>query len=174
MQLYFDNARHRVDPFVNVNILTFFFRNGRGGDVSEALDYVLGVLANRLYLGGSRYYLSPEMYLYLTSRLLDSDAALRSRVTPMLSERVKERVGIPVDPVDRAMRIIVCCKLGLDTEVDLQELLAAQHADGGWGIGWLYKYGRSGVRIGNRGVATALAIRAIQMATKPVPRIAAL
>lgn len=126
---------------------------------------MLEVLANRRYLGGSRYYPSPEMYLYLMSRLLDSDAALRSRAMPVFSERVKERVGVPADPVDRAMRVIVCCKLGIDAEVDLRELLAAQFPDGGWGVGWLYKYGTSGVKVGNRGVATALAIRAIQMAT---------
>lgn len=155
-----------MDPFVNVNILTFFFRIGRGSDVLEALEYVLEVLVNRRYMSGSRYYLSPEMYLYLMSRLLDSDAALCSRAMPVFRERMKERVGIPVDPVDRAMRLIVCCKFGIENDVDLPELLAAQLADGGWGVGWLYKYGRSGVNIGNRGVSTAFAVRAIRMATQ--------
>lgn len=151
---------------MNTNILTFLFRNGRGEDAPEALDYVLEVLSDRRYLDGSRYYCSPEMYLYFMSRLLDSNEALRARAMPAFVERVKERVGGQADPLDRAMRVIVCCKFGVEYDVDLRVLLTEQLSDGGWGLGWLYKYGKSGVRIGNRGVTAAFAIRAIQMATQ--------
>jgi hypothetical protein len=37
-----------------------------------------------------------------------------------------------------------------------------QGEDGGWGTGWVYRYGSSGIQIGNRGVTTALAINAIK------------
>ena len=38
-----------------------------------------------------------------------------------------------------------------------------QEEDGGWPSGWFYKYGSSGVRIGNRGFTTALAINALNV-----------
>lgn len=45
---------------------------------------------------------------------------------------------------------------------DLMALKDLQCADGGWEIGWLCKYGNSGVELGNRGVCTAFAVKAIQ------------
>ncbi len=59
------------------------------------------------------------------------------------------------------MRILTCSVLNLDCGIDRRALLDAQGEDGGWEAGWLYKYGSTGVKIGNRGVTTALAVRAI-------------
>ena len=47
-------------------------------------------------------------------------------------------------------------------ESDLMKLRDLQCMDGGWEIGWLCKYGSSGVEIGNRGLCTAFAVKAIQ------------
>lgn len=44
----------------------------------------------------------------------------------------------------------------------LMALKDLQCSDGGWEIGWLCKYGSSGVELGNRGVCTAFAVKAIQ------------
>ncbi|KAH9934359.1 HAD-like protein [Fomitopsis serialis] len=164
---YFDNTRRRTDPFVNVNVLTLFFRHGRGNQLARSLDWVIDVLVHRSYMDGSRYYTSPDAYLYFMSRLLASpfDPALHGRAMPIFVERVQERIDAPGDPTELAMRVIVCCRLGIDNAVDLQKLLAMQLRDGGWGVGWLYKYGSSGIKLGNRGLTTALAITAIELAS---------
>ncbi|KZT68746.1 HAD-like protein [Daedalea quercina L-15889] len=165
----FDHSRRRVCPFVNVSVLTLFFRNGRGKELPEALDWVIDVLSHRRYMNGSRYYTSPDVYLYFVSRLLDCrhDDHLHGRVMPIFLECIKERVGVPGDPMELAMRVIVWCRAGLSSnEVDMQKLLAMQLSDGGWAAGWLCRYGRLDIKLGNRGFTTALAVKAIRLTSR--------
>lgn len=67
------------------------------------------------------------------------------------------------DSLALAMRIICCATENLDTTRDLRALLELQQEDGGWPDGWFYKYGSSGVCIANRGLTTALAIKAVEL-----------
>lgn len=60
------------------------------------------------------------------------------------------------------MRLIVCNFTKVKNEIDLQTLRDFQREDGGWDSGMIYKYGSSGLRIGNRGLTTVMAIHAIQ------------
>lgn len=80
----------------------------------------------------------------------------------ILRERVQERIAAEGDALALAMRILTCTYVGVRNDVDLRALLSLQCEDGGWEIGWVYKYGVSGIRIGNRGLTTALAIKAIE------------
>lgn len=45
----------------------------------------------------------------------------------------------------------------------MKRLLDLQGDDGGWQVGYMYKYGRTGLKFGNRGLTTALAVRAVEM-----------
>ena len=67
------------------------------------------------------------------------------------------------------MRVIVGAAVGLRLERDLAALLPLQYEDGGWEPGWIYKYGSSGIKIGNRGLTTALALNAIAALYPPQP-----
>lgn len=60
---YFDRNRARRDHGVCVNVLTLFYANGRGHELSRATDYVYSLLQSGAYLEGSRYYRSPEIFL---------------------------------------------------------------------------------------------------------------
>jgi len=53
--------------------------------------------------------------------------------------------------------------VGIQNDIDLRALLPLQCEDGGWEIGYIYKYGSSGIRIGNRGLTTALAVKAVEV-----------
>lgn len=130
------------------------------------------VLLNRAYLDGTRYYETAECFLYFLSRLLSSsgDPELHALLKPVLKERVQERIGADGDSLALAMRILVCDFVGVKDEVDLRTLLTLQCEDGGWEVGWMYKYGSSGISIGNRGLATALAINAVEAMTQPTLR----
>lgn len=86
---------------------------------------------------------------------------------PLLKARVQERIGAEGDALALAMRILACDCVGIRDEVDLRALLPLQCEDGGWEIGWIYKYGSSGVQIGNRGLTTALAIKAVEVMSRP-------
>jgi hypothetical protein len=124
---------------------------------------VLGVLEHRAYLDGTRYYETAECFLFFSARLLHKvrDETLHARLTQLLRERVLERTGCTGDALALAMRVIVGAAVGLRMERDLAALLPLQCEDGGWEPGWIYKYGSSGIKIGNRGLTTALALNAI-------------
>ena len=82
---------------------------------------------------------------------------------PLLKDRVQERIGAEGDSITLAMRILVCSFVGIRNDLDLCRLLPLQCIDGGWEIGWIYRYGASvDISVGSRGLTTALAIKAIE------------
>lgn len=171
IQTYFDHRRPRVDPVVCVNALTLFYYYGRGHQLDRTLHWIHEVLLHRAYLDGTRYYATPECFLYFLGRLLEisSDVYLAVYIKPLLIERVRERIGADGDALALSMRLRLCAYLGLHNDVDLRTLLPLQCEDGGWEIGWIYKYGSSGIRIGNRGLTTSLAVKAIIEMQKRFP-----
>ncbi|TFY83564.1 hypothetical protein EWM64_g453 [Hericium alpestre] len=168
IQTYFDHLRPRVDPVVCVNVLTLFYSRGRGSELPQTLDWVQHVLENRAYVEGTRYYETAECFLYFLSRLLETakDAKLNALLKPLLKERLQERIGASGDALALAMRVLACATVGVPDEMDMRQLLPLQCEDGGWPAGWVYKYGSSGVKIGNRGLTTALALKAIKSLEK--------
>jgi hypothetical protein len=166
-QVYFDERKPRTDAVVSSNVLTCFYRYNRGKELAATLQYVCGVLSKRSYLQGTRYYTSADCCLGFFGRLLEaapSDPELQATIRPLLEECVRERVGKYGSALDLAMRIILCDALGVDSGNDLQTLLGLQLPDGSWEAGWMYQYGSTGVRIGNKGLTTALALKAIKSA----------
>jgi len=163
--VYFDARRPRVDPVVCVNALALFYANGRGEQLAETLDWVHGVLQYRAYEDGTRYYVSAEAFLFFVSRLLDVAPQLRPQMGRLLAERARERVGAHADALALAMRIIVCIKERVDPHGDVRTLLHMQETDGAW-TGWFYKIPSLRVSVANRGLTTALAVKALEMATR--------
>jgi hypothetical protein len=121
------------------------------------------VLEHRAYLKGTRYYVTAECFLFFASRLLRTaaDASLHARLAPLLRERVLERAGVPGDALALSMRVLAGAVVGVRMERDLAALLPMQCEDGGWDLSWVYKLGSLDVKIGNRGLTTALALNAI-------------
>jgi hypothetical protein len=167
---YFDNERPRVDPVVCVNVLALFYSQGRGGELAQTLDYVQDVLLHRAYEDGTRYYETAEAFLFFVARLLHvaPDATLRARLEPLLKERVNERTGMAADALALAMRVLACAAVGMQNTVDSRVLRLMQEEDGGWPLCWFYKYASSGVKIGNRGFTTALAVNALKAVEAPL------
>jgi len=162
-QTYFDTERLRTDPVVALNVLRLFYSRGRGHELSRTLEWVLGVLKYRAYLEGTRYYETAECFLFFASRLLraSTDTCLHAQLAPLLRERILERAGAAGDALALSMRVLAGMAVSVRLERELAELLPLQCEDGGWGPSWVYKYGASGVKIGNRGLTTAFALNAI-------------
>ncbi|KAH9858423.1 HAD-like protein [Lenzites betulinus] len=171
MQTYFDHTRPRMDPFVCVNVLSLFHEYGRGDDLPKTLEWVYEVLLHRAYVGGSRYYLSADCFLFFISRLLQriTNPTTLNRFRPLFIERMQERIGAPGDSLDLAFRIVAGSTVGVQSPRDLERLLAAQCDDGGWEMCWFYQYGSTNVKAGNRGLTTALAVKAIETALARPP-----
>ncbi|PSN60217.1 HAD-like protein [Corynespora cassiicola Philippines] len=161
---YFDSEKPRIDAVVSSNVLACFYHFGRGRQFDETVRLICDVLERRIYLEGTRYYPSPDCCLGFFTRLLQysgSETYLHDTLGPLLKEGLKERVGKDGSVLDLAMRITACDRMGIECEQDRRALVESQRPDGGWDLGWMYRYGSTGIRIGNRGVSTALAMRAI-------------
>lgn len=148
---------------MSANVLACFYSFGRGQQLERTLQLIHDVLLNRTYIHGTRYYPSPDCCLFFIGRLLQSSADdhLKKTLNSLLQERTQERVGQSGSALDLAMRILTCSALGLNCDTDRRALLDLQCEDGGWEGGWLYGYGSTGIKLSNRGVTTALAIKAI-------------
>ncbi|KAI0304254.1 HAD-like domain-containing protein [Multifurca ochricompacta] len=162
-QNLFDLEKPCTDPVVALNVLSLFYSRGRGHELRVNLEWIRGVLEHRAYLDGTFHYVTAECFLFFTSRLLrsTSDASLHAQLTPLLRERVIERVGTPGDAMALSMRVLAGAVVGVRAERDLAALLPLQCEDGGWDASWVFKYGSSGIKIGNRGLTTAFALNAI-------------
>ena len=164
-QTYYDKTRPRIDPVLNANVLTLFYKYNRGNDVRLAMEWVYNMLLHRAYLNGTRYYY-PDFFLFALARLLRyaTDPSIKSKLSPLLKERVLERIGRESDAVSLAIRIVVCKHVGIkvEAEVDYKALLLQQCEDGGWDNCWIYRYGIFDIKIGSRGVTTSLALEAIE------------
>ncbi|CAG8955827.1 hypothetical protein HYFRA_00011696 [Hymenoscyphus fraxineus] len=164
IQTYFDLEKPRTDAVVSANVLACFYTYGRGHQLPHTLQYIHDILLSRTYIQGTRYYPSPDCCLGFFTRLLNSsphDSNLQETLRPLLESRVQERLGEKGSSIDLAMRVISCCILGINCTVDRRTLLDLQCKNGGWENGWIYSYGSTGVRIGNCGVTTALAVKAV-------------
>ena len=168
MQTYFDRTRPRTDIVVSANVLACFYTFGRGQQLGLTLQMVHSALLERTYIQGTRYYPSPDCCLFFFGRLLQSsnDDHLRATLGPLLKERTQEQVGKTGSALDLAMRVLTCSALDLDCDVDRQTLLDLQREDGSWELGWMYRYPSTGIKLGNHGVTTAFAIKAIASSEK--------
>ncbi|KAI1790113.1 hypothetical protein LXA43DRAFT_1095827 [Ganoderma leucocontextum] len=136
---YFDNTRSRIDPVVNV--FTFFCLNGRGYELPEALDWIHTVLR-------ARSAFPPAMPSSTSSRAS--------------SRCPRPCVSVSANSSPSACRSVAAF-VGVSAARDYERLLATQEEEGSWPVGWMYKYGLGGVRIGNKGLTTAMAVAAIRV-----------
>ncbi|KAI0855461.1 HAD-like protein [Xylaria cubensis] len=167
MQEYFSEDRPRTVPEVCCNILRVFHHFGRGSDprIKHTERWVIDCLKNKAFLNGSRHYSTPETFLYFVACLyLDCSTSLKKELEAVKSE-LRERISVPVNPLALAMRLSACQFVGIDPSLykkDLTTFLSLQEEDGGWPAGHFCRLGRTGQRIGNRGLTTALATKIIE------------
>ena len=147
-----------------MNVLAFFHANGRGDELPETLEFVYKTLDNRAYENGTVYYVGGDPFFFFLSRLLrlSKSPSVQQRFGPLFAERMRERFGLPGDALALAMRVLAASSVGICDVQDYQRLLSVQEEDGSWPLGWMYIYGLSGIRIGNKALTTAMALAAIQ------------
>ncbi len=157
-----------VDPVACTNVLSFFNAHGRGHELSQEFAWVHAILQHRAYLDGTLYYYGADTFLFFLSRLLEVSPSIYEHIAPLFSERVLERVGKVGDALALAMRIIAACTVHVEDALvsDIEQLKGMQEVDGGWPTGWIYKYGSKDILIGNRGLTTVLAMKALELVEK--------
>lgn len=160
---------------MNVVRLFYAYRRGLDPGLEATKQWIWEVLLHRAYTDGTRYYHQPDVFLYFFSRLLaenpGSDLHRDGAGLRLLAMRLKERINIAADPMGLAMRVLACQLVGLGSQAegDLVRLLAAQQVDGSFEVGWLCQYGKTGIKLGHRGLTTALAIKAVEAIREQSP-----
>lgn len=128
------------------------------------------IIATRAYATGTRYYYHPDWFFFYLSDLCARNPTSAhpelGELRRLLTARLRERMGCAgwSDALSAAMRVVAARNLGLDEEIgkDWEIVVAKQLGDGSWGRdAWVYRYGSSKVLFGNRGVVTAMALRAL-------------
>jgi hypothetical protein len=105
----------------------------------------------------------------VTQAELDLEAASKATIASDTTGAPKKKpykAYVPeVDSLAIAMRVLGCQLLKIRPngyDKDIFRLTEMQCKDGSWPIGWVCRYGRTKARIGNRGVVTAFAAKAIE------------
>lgn len=123
------------------------------------------------YLAGTRYYPSPDAFLYALSRLCArfpaGAEALAAPARKALAERDASTVTVghtPVDALDTALRTLAADHLGITTGQDRRQTLLTetQCLDGSWPPAAYYRMGRFPVYFGSPYLTTVFAMNALR------------
>lgn len=82
-----------------------------------------------------------------------------------IKEALLKRINIPTNQLPLALRISACQAIGLNPSIhreDLKKLMSLREQDGGFPAGHFCCIGRTGARINNRGLTTALAAKILR------------
>jgi hypothetical protein len=165
VETYFDPTGARdgiVDPVVCANALFLGHMLGRGEELESTFAYLRQVLVAREYCQGTRYYHSPDTFLYFTTRLVRRFPAVHAKLAQALVDAVHERQGASEFPLDIAQRVIIARWLGISDGGESQKLIDLQEDDGCWAADSLFRCGRKRIFFGSRMVTTAFALRALR------------
>ncbi|KAH7239996.1 HAD-like domain-containing protein [Fusarium redolens] len=163
---WFSKTRPRFCHCICATVFRFFVINEWQFKLPGVYEFLCQLLETRAYLHGSRYYESPDWLLYILSDLCarrPSDPNLE-KMRELLVGCIQERMGCNGNILSAAMRVLSAQSLGLTNGRDLEIVLEAQQLDGGWELAWLWGYGTKPLKIGSRGVVTAMAMNAIRRA----------
>ena len=163
MQVYLDptGKRQYVDPVVCSNALSLLAEFGYLDRVLKNVQFVRNFLIDKEYLKGTRYYFSPDAFLYFLTRCAMKAKYLRKIFFPLLISAVRERQGNTAYPIDLAMRIICARTLRMEAREEIDILKKQQQPDGGWPADALYQAGKNRVYFGSSLLSTAFALKAL-------------
>ena len=163
IQVYLDpiGKRQYVDAVVCSNAVSLLTEFGYLDRVWKNVEFLMDFLIHKKYLKGTRYYFSPDAFLYFLTRCVMKSEYLGKIFFPLLIPAVRERQGNTIYPLDLAMRIICARTLGMETGEEVKLLKKQQQPAGGWPADALYRAGKNRVYFGSALLSTAFALKAL-------------
>lgn len=140
--------------------------------INASMRYLAAHLTSRRYLHGTRYYPSPDAFLYAASRLC-ARFPTSTRALTLAARRAWQERGVYADaqglgpgsgmPLDLALRTLTADNLALTTGQDERRQLLAQTQgpDGSWPACPYYRMGRFPVFFGSPYLTTLFCLRAL-------------
>lgn len=160
---YLDPSEDRagiVDAVVCANVACLGFQLGREGELRGTLDTVLATLHHDAFLQGTRYYPSPDAFLYFVGRIPRFAPRTASVLRAPLRRAVRLRQGTTAYTIDLAQRVLLSAWLDTDDAGEGERLLALREAGGTWATDALFRYGRREIYFGSPALASAFAVAA--------------
>jgi hypothetical protein len=141
--------------------------------VRSNIEYLHRYLRSGDWELGTRYYCSPDTFLWAFSELVREFSDLFERtgcVADLRTAIVRRRGQAASSPIDLAMRAIAATNTALDPTSEISGLVALQLSTGAWpGFGCLYALGSGKtppIYFGSPALTAAFAVRALS----PAPR----
>ncbi|MBI2045466.1 hypothetical protein HYT23_05380 [Candidatus Pacearchaeota archaeon] len=155
------NHENRVDHVSLSNVLYFLNLLGRGNQAKESEDFVFDQLSSGRYLEGTRYYHSPDSFIYFLSKSMNFPN-LGERFKPVLARELSKRINSTNFPLDLAMRSITADALCFPNDRERRNLRDLQEPDGSWPFDAIYHYGSKAGYFGSKAITTSFAIEALK------------
>jgi hypothetical protein len=167
IQVYFPPCGHRsyVDPVVGVNALYLIALLGREKEAQKTEDYIFEHIRTQAYLAGTRYYPSPDIFLYFLARLINKFSYFRERFGDQLRQSLKTRIGHTQLPLDLAARVITAKVAGISNKTDEDGLIRSKNGCDGWPADAFFRFGTRHGFFGCEALTTAFAIKALKPQT---------
>jgi hypothetical protein len=163
IQTWLSNNKHnKIDHVVIANVLYLANLLKRSDECKKSEEFIIKQIKSEEYLKGSRYYHSPESFLFFVSKLMRF-SEVKEKIENELRNQVVMRMGKTQYPLDLAMRIICAKLLGIKSEGERKILLEIQEENGAWPFDSLYKEGSNPKFYGNKSIPTVLAMKALAM-----------
>lgn len=166
IQVYFDPDRSRIDPIVSTNVMYLMHQIGIANreELLQSKEYVRNFLVSGEYLGGTRYYPSPDSFLFFLTRLIVDFEDAFNDLKGDVRAQLLERVGSTEHSLDLAMRVIALQRLGITNGIECRKLYQQQLSDGGWVMNGLFLAPSKNLFFGGRELTSAFALEAITSA----------
>ncbi|MCK5415940.1 methyltransferase domain-containing protein [Candidatus Parcubacteria bacterium] len=152
--------KNRLDHVVATNVAYLAYLLGREDDIQSTEEWITTMLKSGKYLEGSRFYHSPECFLYALSRLMKFPK-IKKKLKTNLEEQLKNRIGKTNNPLDLAMRNVIADTLGIQNQKEKNVLLSIQEKAGSWPMDALYREGTKPRYFTNKSLPTAFALQAL-------------
>ncbi len=153
---------NQTDEIVSINaeILAVYLQdelsNGRNR------RFIVKHLENDKFWNGTRYYHSPDAFLYFLLRLIKADSQLGKQIFPALQKAAYDRRQSTCYPLDLAHRIAVFQWTGIDYSFELEQLLRLQGKDGSLPADAFFHFGGIRGYFGSEFITTAFFINALE------------
>lgn len=144
----------------------------RDGVIAATTRYIEAHLVSGAYAGGTRYYPSPDAFLYFAAELCDRFADCRERLAGALAAAIQRRDGLPERPghpgdprsaLNTALRLLAARRLGRvhARPSQVARLVRGQTTSGAWRAGSFFSLGKLPVFFGSAELTTMFALAAL-------------
>lgn len=166
IKVYFDSKKKYIDPIVCINALYFLYFIGKNKNkiTKENEKFIYDFFKNESYLNGTRYYHSPDTFLFFLTRLvMKLPKDLKNKYHNLLKKAIQKRRLKTNYPLDIAIRVYLSKIFGINNKVEFDKLLKMQSIDGSWPIDGFFRNDNKNLYFGCKELTTAFAIKALSL-----------